>query len=235
MLSSTQKILDSFQNGRKTNLRDDLFSAIESLILSGQLIEGQRINELEITKQLGISRTPLRQAVQKLVQEDLIKVVPNVGNVVQTNSRQDFMEIGLIRKNLWPEVFLQASQKMTIEDFEDLDQLFQLIDTVYKEDDISAAGDLLNQLYSDVLAFAQLSRISSVLNQTNSASSKMVDNTFKDEDNARKVLKRFKTISNKMRKQEEDLKQLVSQQTQDEYSWYIESLSEKDTRWNKRY
>jgi DNA-binding GntR family transcriptional regulator len=235
VLSSTQKILDSFQNGRKTNLRDDLFSAIESLILSGQLIEGQRINELEITKQLGISRTPLRQAVQKLVQEDLIKVVPNVGNVVQTNSRQDFMEIGLIRKNLWPEVFLQASQKMTIEDFEDLDQLFQLIDTVYKEDDISAAGDLLNQLYSDVLAFAQLSRISSVLNQTNSASSKMVDNTFKDEDNARKVLKRFKTISNKMRKQEEDLKQLVSQQTQDEYSWYIESLSEKDTRWNKRY
>jgi len=68
--------------GRKGRLHGEAVTALRERIVSGQLLPGAFLREKEICEELGISRTPLREAIRTLAREGLVRLEPNRGAVV---------------------------------------------------------------------------------------------------------------------------------------------------------
>ena len=79
------------------SLRIRVFNAIENAILDGEYKDGDSLNELRLSKELGVSRTPVREALMQLELEGLVKNVPNKGAVVIGVTEQDIHDIYEIR------------------------------------------------------------------------------------------------------------------------------------------
>ena len=70
-------------SSRHTPLRERAIRHLRRLILSGELAPGDRINEIELARSIGISKTPFREAMLALARDGLVKTIPFRGNFVQ--------------------------------------------------------------------------------------------------------------------------------------------------------
>ena len=81
-------------------MRDQAYAYIQRKILSGDLQAGKAVSELNIAKELGSSRTPIREALGQLVAEGLLEQIPNRGAVVVQFGRQDIIDLFELREAL---------------------------------------------------------------------------------------------------------------------------------------
>jgi len=84
---------------RKT-LHDEVVERLRDLIIEGRLAPGTRINEVQAGAMLGVSRTPLREAIKTLAREGLVENVPSRGAVVRRFSERDVAQILEVLKAL---------------------------------------------------------------------------------------------------------------------------------------
>lgn len=77
-----------------------VFSEIRTGILSGRYREGEELKEEALGGELGVSRTPVREALRQLEQEGLIDIIPNKGAVVTGVSPDDIRDIYMVRARL---------------------------------------------------------------------------------------------------------------------------------------
>ena len=87
--------------------------AIRTAILDGELAPGDRLKEREIAQQLGISSTPVREALQSLDAEGLIELVPNRGATVRSYDEETLEEIYRLRALLEGHAAGQAAERIT--------------------------------------------------------------------------------------------------------------------------
>lgn len=81
---------------KTVSLADQVFDRLEADILSGKYQRGEIITELQLCTELGVSRTPVREALRRLFQERLIEDSPR-GTVVLGITRKDFEDMSAIR------------------------------------------------------------------------------------------------------------------------------------------
>ena len=81
-------------------LRDEVFNTLRERILKGSLKPGERLMEIHLADQLGVSRTPIREAIRMLELEGLVKMVPRKGAQVAKISREDLQDVLEVRKAL---------------------------------------------------------------------------------------------------------------------------------------
>lgn len=74
--------------------------AVRELILEGELAPGSRISELSVADRTGISRTPIRAALQRLEEEGLVETIPSGGFAVKSFSQQDVFDAIEVRGTL---------------------------------------------------------------------------------------------------------------------------------------
>lgn len=84
----------------RRTLHDEVLERVRDMIIEGQLAPGQRINEGLIGTQLGVSRTPLREAIKTLASEGLVEILPAKGAVVRKFSARDLADILEVIKSL---------------------------------------------------------------------------------------------------------------------------------------
>lgn len=100
------------------SLSDRIADEVRDDIINGRLAFGERIKETTISQNLGVSRPPLREALQKLHGEGLIHLVPNKGAFVVNFTDKDIVEIYTIRLGLEPlaaKIFVSQATPKTIE------------------------------------------------------------------------------------------------------------------------
>ena len=81
-------------------LRDVVFQNLRQAILKGELEPGERLMEIHLAKRLGVSRTPIREAIRKLELEGLVDMVPRRGAVVASITRKDMRDVLEVRRTL---------------------------------------------------------------------------------------------------------------------------------------
>lgn len=91
---------------------DEAFGYLKATILSTKLAPGTAINELQLAAQLGISRTPVREAVRKLEQEGLVVRLPNRGVIVRELSLRTVLDIWQVREILEPTAARMAAGRV---------------------------------------------------------------------------------------------------------------------------
>jgi DNA-binding GntR family transcriptional regulator len=74
-------------------LREDVHAAVTDLILRGEVEPGARINESRLAERLGVSRTPLREALHRLEQEGFLRSEPNQGFIVHPLSEREVRDL----------------------------------------------------------------------------------------------------------------------------------------------
>ena len=81
-------------------LRDVVFQTLRKAILTGKLKPGERLMEIQLADQLGVSRTPLREAIHKLEQEGLVTMMPRRGARVAQISEKGLKDVLEVRRAL---------------------------------------------------------------------------------------------------------------------------------------
>lgn len=85
------------------NISEAAASAVRTMIVEGRLSAGERINEVQLARQLGVSRTPLREALSGLVVEGALIARPRLGYFVRPLTLEEFEQIYDLRPLLDPE------------------------------------------------------------------------------------------------------------------------------------
>ncbi|ONI44869.1 GntR family transcriptional regulator [Candidatus Epulonipiscioides gigas] len=98
-------------------LRDIVFQTIRNKIIWGELSPGQRLMETQLGEKLGVSRTPIREAIRKLEQEGLIVIVPRKGAQVAPFTKKDIEDVLEVRAALEALAASLAAQRIDEQDF----------------------------------------------------------------------------------------------------------------------
>ena len=77
----------------RVSLHDAVVNQVRDMIIEGRLLPGSRINEGQVGALLGVSRTPMREAIKTLASEGLVEMVPAKGAVVRKFSERDIRDI----------------------------------------------------------------------------------------------------------------------------------------------
>ena len=101
-------------------LRDVVFNTLRDAILTGKLVPGERLMENQLAEKLGVSRTPVREALRMLELENLVELVPRKGAQVLDMSEKDIVNILEVRSALEGLATSVACKKMTKEDLQQL-------------------------------------------------------------------------------------------------------------------
>ena len=99
-------------------LRDVVFENLREAILEGELKPGQRLMEVQLAEQLGVSRTPVREAIRKLELEGLVIMLPRKGAYVANMSLKDIIDVLEIRASLEGLAASLAAQRMSSDDID---------------------------------------------------------------------------------------------------------------------
>ncbi len=110
----------------KYSVRGRVFHKIREDILEGKYQIGEEIREVTIAKELGISRTPVREAIRQLALEGLLSVTPNRGAVVTGISPQDIEDIYSIRTLLEGLAARWAASKISAKQLKELEEIVEL-------------------------------------------------------------------------------------------------------------
>ena len=78
-------------------LRDVVFNTLRQAILKGELKPGERLLEIALAERLGVSRTPVREAMRKLEQEGLVVMIPRRGAQVASITEKDLNDVLEVR------------------------------------------------------------------------------------------------------------------------------------------
>ncbi|WP_026282882.1 GntR family transcriptional regulator [Rhizobium sp. 2MFCol3.1] len=101
-MSDVLSDLPASHSGRiqRTALHDTLVGRLRDMIIEGELAPGSRMHESQLGEQLGVSRTPLREAIKYLASEGLVELVPSRGAVVKRFTGKDVHDMIIVLKSL---------------------------------------------------------------------------------------------------------------------------------------
>lgn len=115
-------------------LRDVIFDTIREAIIAGELKPGERLMEVQLAEKMGVSRTPVREAIRKLELEGLVDMVPRKGAHVAELSIKDIMDVLEVRSSLDGLASSLSAERITEEEIKELKHIYgQFVNYVEKE------------------------------------------------------------------------------------------------------
>lgn len=125
-------------------LRDVVFNTLREAILKGELKPGERLMELQLASKLGVSRTPIREAIRMLEQEGLAVTIPRKGAQVAKMTEKDMEDVLQIREVLDELAVSLACDNMSNIEIRDLEE------QMYQFENSIKLGDIKSLAQSDV-------------------------------------------------------------------------------------
>ena len=120
---------------KSISLATQVFEKLEEDIITGVYPRGEILTELKLVEQLGVSRTPIREALRRLEQERLIKETGK-GSVVLGITMEDLVDIMEIRQRIEGLAAYHATKNLTDEGRAELQHIGQLQDFYFEKKDI---------------------------------------------------------------------------------------------------
>jgi len=123
-------------------LSKKVYRIIKSGIIDGSLKSGSKLLEVKIAKQMGISRTPIREALRELAAKGFVKMVPNQGIIVSSDSIEDIQEVIQIRSVLEGLAARLAVVMINSEEISNLEKLLEQMKKFVEKNDPLRFGEV---------------------------------------------------------------------------------------------
>ena len=144
-------------------LRDMVFDVLMNAIMQGQLSPGERLLEVQLADEMGVSRTPVREAIRRLELEGFVVMVPRKGAYVAGLSIDDVESVYEIRTALETLAVRLAAQRMEAADYEQLDELAGKMQQTWQEDDVDNWVNLDARFHELLYTFSRNERLISMM------------------------------------------------------------------------
>jgi DNA-binding GntR family transcriptional regulator len=119
---------------RPNSIRQAAYEHLREAILTGSLIPGKRISEPALAEKLGLSRTPIREALQYLAKEGLVEIVPHKGARVRCLSLKEIREVYEVRAILESEGARLAALHASEQEIEQINNQLDLLNHISPND-----------------------------------------------------------------------------------------------------
>ena len=145
-------------------LRDVVFNTLRQSILKGTLKPGQRLMEIHLAKQLGVSRTPVREAIRKLELEGLVVTLPRKGAEVAQITEKDLKDVVEVRCALEELAVKLACQRITTAQIVQLKETVKEFEHIMKSGDVTALAEIDVKFHDIIFAATDNQRLMQMIN-----------------------------------------------------------------------
>lgn len=195
-----------------SSLRGKVYQSIREDILSGTYQQGEELVENSLGEKLGVSRTPVREALRQLALEDLVDIIPNKGAFVKGIAAEDVEDIYLIRSRLEGLCARWAAKRVTKEELQAMEEVIIL-------SEFHAGKEHYEQVYEQDTRFHELmyeachSRmLSSLLSQYHQYVQKVRKLSIQNHSRSTRSSEEHKGILDAIREQDEDKAEYLATQ-----------------------
>lgn len=141
------KKLDPMRLNRSL-LSERVYETIEESILNGEFAPGDALPEIRLSAELGVSRTPVREAIGKLELEGLVRTIPNRGALVVGISEQDIDDIYTLRMHIEGLAASWAAERITPEQVEQLRGIVDMQEYYMQRGEAQQVWELDNRFHA---------------------------------------------------------------------------------------
>jgi DNA-binding GntR family transcriptional regulator len=149
--------------GARPHLADEVASHIRDLIMSGQLQPGEFIRLDRIAEELGVSVTPVREALQALRAEDMVLLEPRRGYLVSPLHRQDLEDLFRMQSELTGELVVRATKQLSEGDLRTLAGMHAEIEQTVTLPSAPGLALLEHQFHREINRLAQSRKLAWLL------------------------------------------------------------------------
>ncbi len=151
---------------RSLTSAERVLHGLRELILAGELAPGARLGEVELADRLGVSRTPVREALSRLAAEGIVEIQPNRGARVATWTVAELEGVFDLRSTIEPELTAHAVPAASADDLAELDDLAHRMIDVGRPgpaQDLDALVPLNRAFHDRLVALADHSTLATAL------------------------------------------------------------------------
>ena len=157
-------------------LREVVFETLREAIITGVLKPGERMMEVQLAEEMGVSRTPVREAIRKLELEGFVVMIPRKGAYVAGISLKDIVDVFEIRAALESLACGLAAERITEEELEELERTLLQVSNV-SGDNIESLVETDTDFHDIIYKASRNTRLIQIIN------------------NLREQIQRFRTTS----------------------------------------
>ena len=145
-------------------LRDVVFNTLRQAILRGELKPGERLMEIQLANKLGVSRTPIREAIRKLELEGLVLMIPRKGAEVAEITEKNLRDVLEVRCALEELAVQLACDRMDEEGVRELRAAAETFESILNSDDITQIAQADVAFHDIIYAATDNRRLIQLLN-----------------------------------------------------------------------
>lgn len=145
-------------------LREVVFNTLRDAILKGELDPGEHLMEVQLANRLGVSRTPIREAIRQLETEGLVVMTPRKGAVVAEITQKDLTDVLEVRKALEELAVELACNKITAEEVEKLKECDERFCEALDKNELTVIADMDEQFHDVIYEATGNKRLVQLLN-----------------------------------------------------------------------
>ena len=159
-------------------LREQVLARLRQAIVNGELAPGEPLRQDQLAEWLGVSSTPVREAIADLAREQLVDLEPNRGARVRPLTRQTSLEFAQIYRLLFEAGYEWGLPKLNDEDYEKIAALNDQLRACCKGEDYSPAFDLDQSIHEIVFEAAGNTDLTALLSSLKSRVHRMLNLRF---------------------------------------------------------
>lgn len=145
-------------------LRDVVFNTLRDAILTGKLVPGERLMENQLAEKLGVSRTPIREALRMLEIENLVELVPRKGAQVLDMSEKDIIDVLELRGALESLAVSIACRKMNNTQIQKLREAQKNFEMNYVNEDFEKTAEADEAFHALIFSSTENDKLIHIIN-----------------------------------------------------------------------
>lgn len=175
-------------------LRDVVFNTLRQAILRGELKPGERLMEIHLAEKLGVSRTPIREAIRKLELEGLVTMIPRRGAEVARITEKNLRDVLEVRRELDAFSCELACDRITKQEGEELHQACEEFAAATATRDATVIAEADVKLHDIIVHAAGNERLTEILNNLSEQMYRYRFEYIKDTNNYEKLVEEHRII-----------------------------------------
>ena len=185
-------------------LRDVVFNTLRQAILRGELQPRERLMEIQLAQRLGVSRTPVREAIRKLELEGLVLMIPRRGAEVAEITRQDLEDVLEVRAALEELAVKDACEHITDEQLQELKKAANEFKRSLEGTDLVACAEADIHFHEIIYAATNNKRLVQMLNNLREQMYRYRMENLKDKRTYRTLVEEHDAIRRALKKHDKE-------------------------------
>ncbi|MDI3481562.1 MAG: hypothetical protein PWQ97_1217 [Tepidanaerobacteraceae bacterium] len=193
-------------------LRDVVFEAIREAIITGELKPGERLMEVQLAEEMGVSRTPVREAIRKLELEGLVVMIPRKGAYVAGLSLKEAADVFEIRESLEGLAAALAAERITDEELETMEKILSSVQKAVEGGDVETIIKKDAEFHQILFAATRNHRLAQIINNLKEQIDRFRVQSFTNPARIKSILQEHRSIVNAIKARDANMAEKLTRE-----------------------